>query len=99
MASGESEAALSLLRRILDDPEYRARFRRDPQGAFREAGLESLAQELGTKRPMETLDIRESRSSLAGALMAAAVEGVGAYDFSHHLVDHVDSAQAATPGQ
>ena len=44
---------------------------------------------LGAGKAMDTLDVRESRSSLAGVLMAAALEGVGAYDFSKDLVPHV----------
>ena len=38
---------------------------------------------------MDTLDVRESRSSLAGVLMAAAFEGVAAYDFARDLVPHL----------
>ena len=41
-------------------------------------------------KAMETLDGRESRSSLAGVFMAAALEGAGIYDFSHDLVPHLE---------
>ena len=52
--------------------------------ASRDAGLESVADEmaLSAGKAMDTLDVRESRSSLAGVLMAAAFEGVGVYDFA-----------------
>ena len=41
-------------------------------------------------KAMETLDDRESRSSLAGVFMAAALEGVGMYDFSSGFVPHLE---------
>ena len=73
-----------LIERLLADPAFRDRFRRNPARACREAGLESLAEEmqLGAGKAMHTLDIRESRSSLAGVMMAAAMEGMGIYEFS-----------------
>ena len=43
---------------------------------------------LGAGKAMHTLDIRESRSSLAGVMMAAAMEGMGVYEFSKHVVPH-----------
>jgi cell wall-associated NlpC family hydrolase len=67
-----------LLERLLEDPDFRAAFRADPVGAAREAGLPGLSEQLArTEDPMQTLEFRESRSSVAGALMAAAVEGLG----------------------
>src|SRR2546430_7711080 len=54
-----SDPALKLLRRVLEDPDYRARLRRDPDAALREEGVES--ENLAADKPMETLDIRESR--------------------------------------
>ena len=73
-----------LIERLLTDPAFRARFRRDPAAVCREAGLDELADEM-TRAPgaaMMTLDVRESRSSLAGVVMAAAMEGVGVYEFT-----------------
>jgi hypothetical protein len=72
------ESSTQLLGQLLRDPAFRERFRRDPVATAREAGLEGLADELalGDADPMETLEPRESRSSLAGVLMAAALEGV-----------------------
>ena len=97
MAASESEIAAQLIERLLADPPFRDRFRRDPARACHEAGLESLAEEmrLGAGKAMHTLDIRESRSSLAGVMMAAAMEGMGVYEFSKHVVPHLDDIPAA----
>src|SRR5690349_4859514 len=93
MATSPSEAdvAARLIERLLADPSFRARFRRDPVGTCREAGLDGLAQEmsLGGGKAFHTLDIRESKSSLAGVMMAAAMEGVGIYHFSENVVPHL----------
>src|ERR687888_2122672 len=70
-----------LIERVLSDADFRARFRRDPAGAARELGLELDDQ---APAALETLELRESKSSLAGALMAAAAEGVGLYELLHH---------------
>ena len=77
----EADLAAQVIERLLVDPTFRARFRRDPAGACREAGLDDLAEEmsLGAGKAMYTLDVRESKSSLAGVMMAAAMEGVGLY--------------------
>ncbi|MGI8781733.1 MAG: NHLP-related RiPP peptide, partial [Solirubrobacteraceae bacterium] len=92
MAAAESEIAAKLIERLLADPAFRDRFRRNPATACREAGLESLAEEmqLGAGKAMHTLDIRESRSSLAGVMMAAAMEGMGVYEFSKHVVPQLE---------
>ena len=97
MAASEAEIAAKLIERLLADPAFRDRFRRDPPRACREAGLESLAEEmrLGAGKAMHTLDIRESRSSLAGVMMAAAMEGMGLYEFSKHVVPHLEDVPAA----
>src|SRR5947207_3823717 len=77
-----------LIERLLVDPEFRAEFRRDPAAACVAAGLPGLAEELaGTGRSMDTLVVRESRSSLAGVVMAVAVEGMSvaeAQALMHH---------------
>src|SRR4051794_15080341 len=92
MAQRESDDAARLLERLLADRTLRERFRRDPAGVSREAGLERVAQELRVRdgKALDTLDGRESRSSLAGVLMAAAIEGAGIFDFSHHVAGHVE---------
>ena len=50
--------------------------------------------QLGAGKAMHTLDLRESRSSLAGVMMAAAMEGMGFYEFSKHVVPHIDDLPA-----
>src|SRR5918992_2338462 len=88
----ESDIAAQLIERLLVDPAFRAEFRRDPAAACRQAGLDSLADEmaLGAGKAMMTLDVRESKSSLAGVMMAAAMEGVGVYQFGEHVLPHLD---------
>jgi cell wall-associated NlpC family hydrolase len=88
----EADAAAHLLERLLTDPVLRKRFRSDPVAASREAGVDSLASEMShaSGKAMETLDGRESRSSLAGVFMAAAVEGAAAYEVVGELVPHLD---------
>src|SRR3954447_26685191 len=97
VAATEADVAAQLIERLLVDPAFRARFRRDPAAACREAGLDELAGEmsLAAGSAMHTLDLRESRSSLAGVMMAAAMEGMGIYEFSRHIApafEHVPPA-------
>ena len=75
-----------LIERLLADPEFRAEFRRDPAGAARRMGVDGA--EFASGDPLQTLDVRESRSSLAGVMAAAAVEGVALFAFA----DHADAA-------
>src|SRR3954469_9608631 len=84
-----------VLESLLQDPEFRARFQRDPSAVAREAGLEGLAAELELGDPMQTLEPRESRSSLAGVLLAGVLEGVGIYEGGQHLLPPVEDAYAA----
>src|SRR5919106_5819218 len=85
MPPSDEERVAELLEQLLADDSLRARFRRDPVSAVRAAGLEGLAEEMASapRRAMETLDLRESRSNLAGMLMAAAAEGIGLLDGAH----------------
>ncbi|HEY3773575.1 MAG TPA: NlpC/P60 family protein [Solirubrobacteraceae bacterium] len=70
-----------LIEQLLADPELRRSFRSDPSSVLRERGLDALAEGLPPgERAMLTLELRESRSSLAGVIVAAAAEGV---DFTH----------------
>src|SRR4051812_1032089 len=95
--SSEADVAAKLIERLLVDPAFRTRFRRDPAAACREAGLDELAEEmqLGAGKAMMTLDLRESKSSLAGVMMAAAMEGVGVMQFVEHGAPHLDDIPQA----
>src|SRR4051795_4280979 len=97
MATSEADIAAQLIERLLSDPGFRAEFRRDPAGACRAAGLDSLADEmsLGAGKAMMTLDVRESKSSLAGVMMAAAMEGIGIYQFGEHVLPHLEDVPGA----
>src|SRR3954468_21037018 len=79
----DDDGAARLLERLLTDAELRARFRRDPAAVAREAHLDELAGDFSTGSAMETLEPRESRSSLAGVMMAAAVEGLAGIGLAH----------------
>jgi cell wall-associated NlpC family hydrolase len=84
-----------LIARLLEDPAYRAAFRRDPPGVAREAGLPDLARALGGLAPgVQSLEARESRSVLAGAAAAALAEGLTA---AEHGVGALTSAGAPAP--
>jgi hypothetical protein len=61
---GPDESAERLVERVLADPAFRERVRHDPS----------------QPAALETLELRESKSSMAGALMAAAVEGLALYE-------------------
>jgi murein DD-endopeptidase MepM/ murein hydrolase activator NlpD len=82
-----NELVIELLERLLTDTEFRRTFRRDPAAACREQGLSELADELDATsgKALQTLELRESKSSLAGVLMAAAAEGVGAAELLRYL--------------
>ena len=85
--SSQQDIAAQLIERLLTDPAFRANFRKDPAGTCEAAGLPELAKEmsLGAGNAMMTLDLRESKSSLAGVMMAAAMEGVGVFQFAQHV--------------
>ena len=83
----ESVRVGRLIERLLVDPVFRAEFRSDPVGVCGGLGLEGLAAELGSGKAMHTLELRESRSSLAGVVMAVAAEGVGVAEL-RGLVGH-----------
>jgi cell wall-associated NlpC family hydrolase len=95
-----AERAAQLLARLLGYAELRARFRRDPAGVCAEFGLVEVARELREGgNVLETLEMRESRSNLAGAFMAAASEAIGALSSVDHLHDHqVAAGGADAPG-
>jgi hypothetical protein len=82
---------------LLGDPAFRARFALDPEGTARALGLDALADDLARSAAprLESLDRRESRSSLAGMLLATAAEAVAIAEIGGHLFGAQD-AQAAT---
>ena len=81
----ELERSVELLERLLGDPQLRRRFRVDAAAVLTEAGLPELAAGLGHGgRALMTLEMRESRSSLAGVMVAAAAEGVDLARFADH---------------
>ena len=71
-------------------PRARSGATRRPRAARR--GWTSLAEEmsLGARQGDDTLDMRESKSSLAGVMMAAAMEGVGIYQFAENVLPHLE---------
>ena len=89
----ESVRVGRLIERLLVDPVFRAEFRVDPVGVCVGLGLEGLGAELGSGKAMHTLELRESRSSLAGVVMAVAAEGVGVAEL-RGLVGHGLHGQA-----
>ena len=81
----ELQRSVELLERLLGDPQLRRRFRTDAATVLTEAGLPDLAAGLGHGgRALMTLEMRESRSSLAGVMVAAAAEGVDLARFAEH---------------
>ena len=81
----ELQRSVELLERLLGDPQLRRRFRTDAATVLTEAGLPELAAGLGHGgRALMTLEMRESRSSLAGVMVAAAAEGVDLAQFAEH---------------
>lgn len=97
MSTSQAERTARVIERLLVDPDFSAAFRRDPAAACRAAGLEQIADELsaGTGKQLQTLQIRESRSGLAGLVMAAALEAVGVAEFIDHVVPRLAGAPAA----
>ena len=83
----DSVVAAELLARLLSDDQFRTEFRRDPVATCRGLGLDDVADELGREsaRAFQTLEVRESRSSLAGVLLAAAAEGVGVAELAQSM--------------
>ena len=79
------DRSAELIERLLTDQQLRAQFRTDPAAVLERSGLPELADGLGSgSRALMTLELRESRSSLAGVMVAAAAEGVDV----GHLAEH-----------
>jgi hypothetical protein len=98
MTQPSNDGAARLLERLLTDPKLRARFRNDPAAVAREAGLDDLGGELMNGSAMQTLEARESRSSLAGVMMAAAVEGIAGFGLVDQAAAHERDPSAAVNG-
>ena len=82
----ETKQAADLIERLLTDASFRSEFRRDPATACEKFGLTELAEELrggSGAKALYTLELRQSMSSLAGVIMAAAAEGIGALELAH----------------
>ena len=96
-ADAQADAAARLIEYLLADADLRARFRRDPVATCHQAGLHELAAEMqeAAGKGMFTMDPRESKSSLAGVMMAAAVEGLAAWSFVEHVAPAIAEAPAA----
>ena len=79
MATTPSEAdiAAKLIERLLADREFRARFRRDPAGACREAGLEQLAQEMSLGAGTRKAGTLKTRQTPSHSRKATAVASSG----------------------
>ena len=81
----------------MTDPAFRARFRLDPAAASREAGLEAVANQFEAEAPppLETVELRESRSNFAGVLLAGVIEGVA---LGEHIMPGLGAEQALAAG-
>jgi cell wall-associated NlpC family hydrolase len=87
----DNERAAALLERLLADPQLRAEFRRRPVTTCRAFDLPELAAELESAAPGAiTLEQRESRSSLAGVMISAAVEGLGLVELVARHADAIE---------
>ena len=77
-ADEQNDHLTQLIERLIVDAPFRAEFRRDPIGISQAFGLDELAEEFQTQgNAIHTLELRESKSSLAGVVMAIAAEGIG----------------------
>lgn len=97
-AAPENERAVELLQRLLTDPLLRADFRRRPATTCRAFKLDDLADELDNgDRGTATIEQRESRSGMAGVMIAAAIEGVGLGELlARHAVAATEDGATAT---
>jgi cell wall-associated NlpC family hydrolase len=95
MRTGDRHArGTALLEGLLGDPRLRAAFRHDPSAICRSFDLPRVAADLEAETsPTITLEPRESRSSLTGAMVAAAAQGVGLVELAlRHLSDGMAEA-------
>jgi cell wall-associated NlpC family hydrolase len=98
--AAEVDQLAALLEQLMTDQNMRTLFRRDPEAVCRASGLNDLAEQLsGSGKAMHTLELRESKSSLAGMLVAAAAEGVGLAELVHYVYEHMSGASAHVAAQ
>ena len=77
-ADEQVDQLTALIERLVVDPSFRGEFRRDPIELSQAYGLGELAEEFRAQgNGIHTLELRESKSSLAGVVMAIAAEGIG----------------------
>jgi cell wall-associated NlpC family hydrolase len=97
MSSGdELRRATVFLERLLEDPQLRADFRRRPAKTCRAFELDGLADELDSgERGTATLELRESRSGLAGVMIGAAAEGLGLAELLARHASDLGNASAS----
>jgi len=90
------ERAAGMLERLLTDDSFRLEFSRDPGGSCRASGLPDLATELERGAGgMYTLEMRESKSPLAGVMLAAAFEAASVLEFAHVIGPELNGEAAA----
>jgi cell wall-associated NlpC family hydrolase len=75
------QRSVALIEALLTDDGLRERYRADPARVLAEHGLASLSDR---QRALLTLELRESRSSLAGASFAAAADALQATEAAVH---------------
>ena len=82
----ETRQAADLIERLLTDAAFRAEFRRDPATACEQLRARSSSPRscaaAARAKALYTLELRQSMSSLAGVIMAAAAEGIGALELA-----------------
>ena len=95
----DAEAQL-LLERLAGGRRVPRPLRGRPAGAARAAGFGRFADDLAAAdgQPLQALDVRESRSSLAGAMVAAAAEGFALLEGGGGLFGVEDAHAAARSG-
>jgi cell wall-associated NlpC family hydrolase len=91
----ETQRSAELIEELLSSPDLRRRFRAQPGMVLRERGLGELAEGLGEgPKALMTLELRESRSSLAGVMVAAAAEWIEL----GHMLEHAAPALGRQAG-
>jgi cell wall-associated NlpC family hydrolase len=97
MTPEQRRRATEFLERLLAEPKLRADFRRQPVTTCRAFALDEFADELERAvRGTETLEQRESRSGMAGVMIAVAAEGVGLAELLARHATEMGEAAAAT---